>query len=105
MQITNKMSPAVLAAATGMLQTFVPELSPQSLVAALKDYNAGKSVPVMVEKPLTRREAASLLSVSINSINRYLNIGLLRRIKIGPRIIRIDPKSIMALMASGEAED
>lgn len=104
MQITQRITPAVLAAATGMLQPFIPELSPQGLVAALKNHEAGKPSTVIAEKPLTRQEAAALLSVSLNSVNRYMNIGVLRRIQISPRLVRIDPQSVRDLLARGGVE-
>lgn len=104
MQITQRITPAVLAAATGMLQPFIPELSPQGLVAALKNHETGNPATVIAEKPLTRQEAATLLSVSLNSVNRYMNIGILRRVKISPRLVRIDPQSVRDLLACGSVE-
>ena len=99
MQIRQKLTPAVLAAATGLLQPFVPELSPQSLVEALQKYETGERPAAGApEKPLTRQDAAALLSCSLNSVNRYMNAGLLRRVKIGPRTVRIDPASVRALL-------
>ena len=103
MQIRQKITPAVLAAATGMLQPFIPELSPQNLVAALKTYNSGEAAEEPAEKPLTRQEAAKLLSVSLNSITRYMNSGILRRISMGPRLVRIDPQSVRNLLEQQEA--
>ncbi len=98
MQIRQRITPAVLAAATGMLQSFIPELSPESLVAALKNHETGKPSTVIAEKPLTRQEAAALLSVSLNSVTRYMNAGILRRVKMGPRLVRIDPQSVRNLL-------
>ena len=46
MHVSNRIPPAVLAAAAGMLQPFVPELSPQNLVAALKAHSGnGQAQP------------------------------------------------------------
>ena len=98
MQIKDSISPAVLTAATSLLQPYAPELSPQALVSALKNHETGKFAPVIAEKPLTRQEAAALLSVSLNSINRYMNLGILRRIQISPRLVRIDPESVKDLL-------
>ena len=101
MQITQRINPAILAAATGMLQPFVPELTPQRLLAALKTQDEGlPAIPAAAipEKPLNRKEAAALLAVSLNTVNRYMNTGLLRRIKIGPRVVRIDPASVRKLI-------
>lgn len=101
MQVQNRIPPAVLAAAAGMLQPFIPELSPQSLVAALKEFGDRKAVSGAPEKPMTRQEAAALLSVTLNTINRYLNRGTLRRIRLGPRAVRIDPASVRTLLEHG----
>lgn len=98
MQIKQRITPAILAAATGMLQPFVPDLTPQGLLAALKNHEAGQPAAAIVERPLTRKEAAALLAVSLNSVNRYMNTGLLRRVKIGARVVRIDPVSVRALL-------
>lgn len=109
MKVSNAITPAVIQAATGLLQVYCPDLSPKSLVAALKNYGgadttgttapAGKAV-----KPLTRKEVADLLSCSLQSINRYLNQGKLRRIRLSPKSVRICPDSVSALLA-GEAAD
>ena len=108
MQIRQRINPAILAAATGMLQPFVPELTPQRLLAALKTQDEGlPAIPAAAipEKPLNRKEAAALLAVSLNTVNRYMNTGLLRRIKIGPRVVRIDPASVRELLNSGKGAD
>ena len=105
MQIKQRITPAILAAATGMLQPFIPELTPQGLLAALKSHDAGQPAAAIPEKPLSRKEAAALLAVSLNTVNRYMNTGLLRRIKIGPRVVRIDPASVRELLNSGKGAD
>lgn len=100
MLIRTTITPAVLTAATGMLQQFIPELSPTALVSALKAYDNEQNAPkAAADKPLTRQEVADLLSVSLNSVNRYVNCGLLRRIPIGKRLVRIDPQSVRALLS------
>lgn len=101
MNLRTTITPAVLTAATGMLQQYVPELSPNALVAALKAYDNEQDTPkaAAADRPLTRQEVAALLSVSLNSVNRYVNCGLLRRIPIGKRLVRIDPQSVRALLA------
>jgi len=107
MQIRQKITPAVLAAATGMLQPFIPELSPQSLIEALQKHEAsagiGTAANHSTEKPLTRQGAAALLSVSLNTVNRYMNRGILRRVKISSHTVRIDPASVRNLLEQGEA--
>ena len=105
MQIRQKITPAVIAAATAMLQQYIPELSPESLIAALKNHDPGKVSTVIAERPMTRQEAAALLAVSLNSVIRYMNVGLLKRIHIGGRTVRIDPQSVRDLLNSQTGKD
>jgi len=99
MQITQKVTPSVIAAATGLLQPYCPELSPQSLISALKEYQSGKVAPLLAEQPLTRREAAALLKCSINTVSRYMATGKLRRIALTERSCRVDADSVRTLLA------
>ena len=99
MQISKRIAPQVLTAATGMLQPFIPELSPESLVAALKNHETLKQDKFLAEKPLTRQQAAALLSVSLPTLDRHIKSGILRASKIGPRAVRIDPASVRELLA------
>ncbi len=100
MQSNQKITPAILAAACGMLQPFFPELTPQGLLAILKDH-AEKPANGKQEKALTPRETAALLSVSRNTVSRYLSAGILKSVRIGPRLIRVDPASVRELLAGG----
>lgn len=104
MQLRNSISPQVLSAATALLQPYAPELSPRSLVKALQSYD-GEANPARLDKPMTRHEAATLLSVSLNSINRYMKEGRLKRLQISKRLVRIDPVSVQALLNPTTQED
>ena len=99
MEIRQKITPQVIAAATGLLQPYCPDLSPQSLIAALQQYkqkdNAAQN---NIERPLTRREAANLLKVSLNTISRYLTIGKLEKIRLTDRSCRITYASVKKLL-------
>lgn len=97
MQIANKITPAVIQAATAMLSPYVPEISPTGLIAALKEYNVKES-KAAEEKPYTRAEVANLLGLSTQTINRMLNRGTLKRIHVGQRAVRIAPKSVRAIL-------
>ena len=88
--------PPILAAACGMLQPFFPELTPTKLLSMLK--NAGKPEEI-VERPLTRRQAATLLAISLPTLDRHIKSGILRASKIGPRSVRVDPTSVRELLA------
>ena len=93
----KQITPPILTAATGLLQPFYPELTPQGLLSML---NAEKSEKQM-ERPLTRQQAAALLSVSLPTLDRYLKTGLLRATKLGPRNVRINPQSLRELLTGG----
>lgn len=95
MKINNKISSAVLSAATGLLQPYIPELSPSALIDALKAYDRKQTGHA---RALTRDEAAEMLSVSRVTVDRYIREGLLKSVKIGPRMVRITPESVDALL-------
>lgn len=100
MELKNTVTPAVLTAAVGLLAPFAPDLSPRSLVAAIKSYKADAAAdPNRIEKLLTRQEVAALLGCSLQTINSHLNAGRLRRIKLTAKSVRIDPQSLRDLLA------
>ena len=103
MHVSNRIPPAVLAAAAGMLQPFVPELSPQNLVDALKAHSGNGQAQPQFEKPMTIREVAELLGVSLATVNNYLNAGKLRRISASRSFVRVDPESVRQLLGYAEA--
>ena len=102
MNLRDNITPAVLTAATGLLTPFCPDLSPRSLVKALRAYQNDTTTTASAgeaKKPLTRKQAAELLSCSVQSITRYMNDGKLRRIALSPRSVRICPDSLAELLA------
>lgn len=106
MQLRDNVTPAVLNAATGLLQPYAPDLSPRSLVAAIKSYKADPAAdPNRIEKPLTRQEVAALLGCSLQTVNSHLNAGRLRRIKLTAKSVRIDAQSLRDLLAGDAADD
>ena len=98
MNVRNQIKTEIIAATVSMLQPYVPEISPTGLIAALKSYNAAPQFKQSA-KPLTRQETAALLSVSLNTVDRYLNKGLLKKIKISERLVRIDPQSVTDMLS------
>lgn len=95
----NKMEMAIMNGVTEILKPLFPKITKQDLIDALKkQLNESKIPSAIPERPLTRQEAAALLAVSLNTVNRYMNTELLRRIKIGPRAVRIDPASVRKLI-------
>lgn len=97
MQIANRITPAVIQAATAMLSPYVPEISPTGLVAALREYR-GTEAKEQTQRPYSRAEVADLLGMSLQTVNRFLNSGRLKRIHVGPRMVRISPESVRDLL-------
>ena len=101
MQIVNKITPAVIQAATLMLQPYVPDITPKSLVSALKEYAPGERLqmrPNAPEKPFTRAEVCELLGISLPTLTRYIKSGHLRKISLSTHTVRIDPASVRNLL-------
>lgn len=110
MKIKNGISPAILVAATSMLQQYIPDLTPTNLVAALKafetaDETAKRMKRQSVEKPYTCNEVCELLGVSRSTVGKYLKEGRLRSVRLSPRVTRIDPESVRAALAGAVAAD
>ena len=111
MKIKNGISPAILVAATSMLQQYIPDLTPTNLVAALKafktapDETAKRMTRQSVEKPYTCNEVCELLGVSRSTVGRYLKEGRLRWVRLSPRVTRIDPESVRAALSGAVAAD
>ena len=96
MKIDSKIPTSVIQAAAAMFSPYIPEINPQNLIQALRDFASGKNENI--ERPLTRKEAAEILSISLPTVNRLLNDGILRRIRVSKKCVRIDPESIKNLI-------
>lgn len=96
--------PEIASAAATMLSPYFSWLTPAILTCALETYNqnATSDKDARPKKPLTRKEAAKELGISVQSVDRYLNAGLLTRVKYSPRAIRISADSVYNLMKGGE---
>ena len=99
MKIRQTIPPATFNACTALFAPHVPDLSAASLVAALRKHTEGQAAPVTETRPLTRRQVAEMLQMHVSSVNRLLNNGTLRRLKITGRSVRIDRASVEALLA------
>ena len=93
---------AIASAAVAVLSPYCPGLSPETLIEALKHHNA--ATKTTKAKPMTRRQVAELLQISIASVNRRMKDGTLRAFKIGRRAVRIAPESVEALLAAPAAD-
>jgi len=107
MELKNSITPAVLTAATSLLQPYAPDLSPTALVRAIKAYKSETTTEAnnSISKPMTRVEVAELLGCSLQSVNRYMNEGKIQRIKLSPRSVRIDRQSVLDFLAGTESRE
>ena len=101
----KKPSAEILTAAAAMLSTCIPGLTPATLQMALEKINtlnASSDMDARPKKPLTRKEAAKELGISVQSVDRYLATGRLTRVQYSPRAIRISAESVYNLMKGGK---
>ena len=101
MKIQNQSHAIILSTAVNLLREHYPGLTGEQLHAAL----GHSEIQDNVQKKLTRRECAELLGVLVNSVNRYIKNGKLKAVNISPRLVRIDPESVRALLNNGVRED
>ena len=84
MKIKDSIKIEILAAATALLQTAIPELNAENLLDALKSYNPYKSK--VDDRPKKRtytvKEAMEIFQLSKPSIFKLINRGDLVRIRI-----------------------
>ena len=95
----------IVTAAVTMLSPYIPGLTPQGLLHALKTYNANAEAEKDTrppQKPLTRKEVAEMLGVSLTSVDRYLHKGVLTPVRYSARAVRISAVSVYNLMKGGE---
>ena len=108
MKVQSKITPAVITAATSLLQPYCPDLNPRNLIAALKAWEADpqKTEPPIIEKPLTRCEVAELLGVYLPTVNRMMNDGRLQKIKLTPHgSARITPASVRTILYGPQTQE
>lgn len=98
MKIDNRISPQILAGAVGLLQPFIPEISPQDLVEAIRDHNNESEKTSPIKQTMTIPQAAEALQVSTASIYRMLNAGQLPRIRFARRCVRIPVDAINKIL-------
>lgn len=104
MTVTFSPPAEIVTAAATMLSPYISGLSPGALLQALETYNpnATSDKDARPKKPLTRKEAAKELGVSVQSVDRYLATGRLTRVKYSARAIRISAESVYNMMKGGK---
>ena len=95
MKITKNINNSIVAAASGMLSPFVPELTPSNLIEALSAY--GKDDKPQ-EKPLTINQVAERLQISRMTVCRLINRGELPAFRVGKRSVRISHDDVESLL-------
>jgi len=95
------MSPQLLDAAVVLLQTAIPDLTTQNLIKAIR-----KCTPRMTsgKEMLTRAEAADRLGISLVTLHRWINEGLLNAVSITPRTVRIPSEEVENLLSGKEVK-
>lgn len=95
---------AILDAAVAVLRPYVPELTATELVEALRNRNKPAPAASTIRKPLTRKQVAEILGVSLATVNRMMRRGVLQSHKISLRAVRVDAASVEALLQGASAE-
>ena len=102
---------SIISAAATILRQYAPEITSDFLKAALAqyyDYGDNPDNKRLIQRKLTRQECCQILGISINTLHRYIHMGYLKPIRLGARLVRIDPESVRNLLENGipaEAEN
>ena len=88
MQTRSTLPPAILTAATAILQPYYPDISPKTLIEALAQYNECRTPQ---EKYYTRREVAELFCVHVVTIDNWILTACCRLTKSGSVISGFPP--------------
>ena len=90
MQISKQIPPAIITAATAILQPYFPDLSAAGLVEALKPRTETETGP----RFFTRYEVAAMFKVNPATVDNWIKSGQLQAVKTGPRAVRIPVDSV-----------
>lgn len=93
----------ILSAAVALLKPYAPEITVKTLTNALNPPQTAAPIQAAMEKPMTRKEAAEFLQVSLETVKRLMRAGKIRATRIG-HSVRIDPRSVRALLAYEEPD-
>ena len=99
---------STLTVVTALLKPVYPQLQEEDIPAAFALLFDDKAkIAARQNEPrnlLTRQEAANRLKVSLPTVNRLLNKGLLTRFKASSRLVRVTEESVNRLIASANVE-
>ena len=85
------------------LQPAVPGLTGETLLKAIENYEPrkegeGQDEDSSLKRPMRIKDTADFLGVSIPTVQRLLNKGMLRRVKLSSRLVMVDGESIRSLL-------
>lgn len=101
MILSKRLTPEILAAATGILMPYCPELSSPDLVEAIQNHKSEKNKPQILQKSLTYKEFAELAGLSLPTVHRLAKRKELKTVKIGPRLVRIPSAEVERILTGG----
>ncbi len=101
MHISQKIKPEIIAAAVGLLQPYIPQLSAHGLVNALASFENTEDKKEALETFLTIRQAADALQVSKPTVYRLIRENKIPLLKASKRLSRIPASAIREYLANG----
>ena len=94
----------IISAAVSLLKPYFPAITEENLSCALAGGSTSENGDAQNDgKPLTRRQAAERLSLSMRKIDYMVKNGELKSCRIGTSV-RIDPASVRALLVYKSAQ-
>ena len=108
MEISRRITPEILAAATGILQPYCPSLSATDLVQAISNHRLEKAKPQTLQPPLTYAQFAQITGLSMPTVHRMAARGDFPKLRIGLRSVRIPFSAVEKILngtQSTEASD
>ena len=99
----DKIEMSTMLAFAVALQSAVPGLTGETLLKAIENYEPRKEGEEQDEnsslkRPMRIKDTADFLGVSIPTVQRLLNKGMLRRVKLSSRLVMVDGESIRNLL-------
>ena len=105
MDFSKTTPPEIVTAAATMLSPYISGLSPTALLEALETYKSSTTSDKDArppQKPMTRKEAADALGISVQSVDRYLTAGRLTPVRYSARAVRVSVESVYNMMKGSE---
>jgi len=101
MKIKNSISTAIILATFGLLNPFIPELTPTRLMAALREYDVDPLDNERPKKPYTIKEVCDLFRISRQTLYNLKKKGQISFLKIGT-VTRISVDEVERLLSNNQ---